>query len=297
MAKKYQYSLPFEDPGIQIRLEGLAAYFGEDYIYNGKPSPKRLVEAIAYGRLLVSEAQERRALNPQFHFLNWSSTRWQSLLVAVWVCLEASQYAVACELVSLLSLRDESDAIWREQIAYFRATDWFVRYELLQELIKSNQPFRLDYDNGSGVESHVIRHAFLEYSPHSGVTWIRAYSTNRRSRDTEPIRPLAHNYRFALDRIVTVEPTSGDKIEWLGSMTSIEVTFELPGFQQYLRHPYDLDVHVLSDGRRCIKRRVYDTPDLREDLARYLPNFEVRSPISIRSYFSRIAQQMHVQHL
>lgn len=291
MTKNYRYTLIFEDPEIQKRLEALALLLGKDYIYNNKPSAKRVVEAIATNKIPLKLEPTVRDTE------SWSSTRWQSLLVAVWVCLEANQYAAACELVSLLSARDESDSIWREQIAYFRATDWFARYELLQQFIKSNQPFCLDYDNGSGVESHVIRHAFIECLPQLGLTCIRAFSTSPRSPDSEPIESLAHNYRFAIDRIVSVQPMSGDKIEWLGSMTRVEVTFELPNFQQYLRHPYDLGEEVLSDGCRRIKRRVYDTSDLREDLARYLPNFEVLSPIPMRSYFSRIAQQMHIQHL
>lgn len=288
MTKKYRYTLPFEDPEIQNRLEALAADFGEDYIYNGKPSAKRLIEAIAYGKIPL-----RLDLFLQ-DTESWSSTRWQSLLVAVWVCLHTNQYAAACELVSLLSLRDESDSIWREQIAYFRSSEWFSRYELLHQFIESNQPFSIDYDNGSGVESHVIRHAFIERLPRLGLTRIRAFSTNRRSPDSEPLDSLAHNYTFFLDRILSVQPITGESIEWLGSIKSLEVTFELPSSPQlpYQRHPYDLDEEVLSDGRRRIKRLIYDTSDLREDLARYLPNFEVLSPTPMRSYFSRIALRM-----
>lgn len=289
MTKNYRYTLTFEDPEIQKRFEALALLLGKDYIYNGKPSPKRLVEAIALGKIPLK-------LEPMVRDTeSWSSTRWQSLLVAVWLCMTTNQYAAACELVSLLSIRDEPDSIWREQIAYFLSSDWFSRYKLLCQLIESNQPFSIDYDNGSGTESHVIRHAFIECLPRLGLTRIRAFSTNRRSADSEPIESLAHNYTFCLNRILSVQPTKSESIEWLGSIESVKVTFELPSFLPlpYQPHPYDLAQEVLSDGRRRIERLVYDTSDLLTDLAQYLPNFEIVSPAPLRSYFSRIALRMH----
>lgn len=295
MPNKYRYSLPFEDPDIRSRLEGLAACFGEDYIYNGKPSPKRLIEAIAYGKIPLQSGSD--GITPQSWVSTWSSIRWQSLLVAVWLCLQANQYAAASELVSILLLRDESDPLWREQIAYLRLTDWFVRYELLKQLIRSNQPFALDYHNGSFVESHVISHAFIDTELFFPLGLVRAVSTTRRLPDLEPVDCLAYNYRFSFDRILQVRSTD-QALKWLPSLESIEVTFELPHFScsAYQRHFSDLSETSLPDGRRCIKRRVYDTSELSEDLARYLPNLEILAPISIRSYFRRIGLRILQMH-
>jgi hypothetical protein len=294
MAKKYRYTLPFEDSGIQLRLEALAAHFGEDYIYNGKPSPKRLIEAIAYEKIPLGKTFEK--VTPQFWLSTWSSIRWQSLLVAVWLSLQTKHYATACELVSILLLRSDSDSFWREHIAYLRATDWFLRYELLQQFISSSQPFALDYHNGSLVESHVIRHAFID--PLFPLGLVRAFSASRRLPDIEPVDCLACNYRFRFDRILQVQPITDQDLKWLPSLESIEVSFELPNFScsAYQRHPSDLSETVLSDGRLRVKRRVYDTSELCEDLVRYLPNFEILSPISVRSYFRRIALRMLQMH-
>lgn len=158
-----------------------------------------------------------------------------------------------------------------------QAREWILK---CNSMIVATQPFSLTYKSPTEkVETFEVRWATIVHREKR--YFLEAWVTES---NPKAMPELSHNRSFRFDRIMSIEPASGN---WHSEgLDSIEVVFRLYGKLSiaYDRRDDDLEISALQDGSGTeVRRKITETFWFTRSILLYGGDAEVISPVSIRN--------------
>lgn len=248
--------------------------------WGDRPNISRLVEAIAQRDLLIGRN------------LDWARDRIQALLHAMHALIDAGQLPEARLLSELLLERSELTLPMRQDITQAFATTLPQWRQTLDQHIRTQQPFRLSYqDAAQRIWTFTIHHAqiTLHEQRHYLDCWCEQTDGN------QDLPALAHNWCLRLDRI-TDAAISPIALPWRSQLDQITVELHLlhglafaysakPTDQLNRWHPDQPQV-------RQVLRQTSSTFWLFREVLRYGADCIVISPDPVRDRFRQQVQAL-----
>ncbi|MEC4982865.1 MAG: WYL domain-containing protein [Oscillatoria sp. PMC 1068.18] len=258
------------------QLEALAIEFG--MLWGDKPNISKLVNAIARNHLQIVRNND------------WSTERIKVLETARKVFIDEGKMLEALEIGRLLSSRSELTNGFKKEIETFLDKPQPAWRQRIDDLIQSQQPFRLSYrDAGDRQFNYTVLFAKIE--PIEKRKYLVCCCEETEGNFDIP--ELCHNWTLRLDRIVeaAVIPLSQTWLE----LETIPVEFHLFGtlaFGYRGYKPGDIFLSELEGNppHRRVIRDIYSTFWLIREILPYGADCEIVAPKSVRSRF--IEQQL-----
>jgi predicted DNA-binding transcriptional regulator YafY len=241
--------------------------------WGDKPNISKLIEAIACRRFLVIPNSD------------WSSARIQALIAAQQLCIDAGKIAEAQTISELLISRSELTVPQRAELQQFLDQPPLPWREILDQQIRSQTPFRLNYyDAADRHFCFSVHHAQINLIEKRQYLqcWCAETANN------QDLPELAHNRTLRIDRIPDAAITPL-KAKWRSDLDTIAVEFHL--FQNlafaYTSKPHDMHNEFLPTDppRRRIVRRVANTFWFFREILPYGEDCELISPDQLRQKF------------
>lgn len=266
----------------KARLEALALEFG--LMWGDRPNVSKLLEAIARRELQVAPNN------------NWSSFRIEALNLAVKALLDSSKTDEAYEIAWMLSDRSELSIPFRGEIERFLNNPlppWRLE---MNNLIHSQQPFRLSYrDPTDRFWHYTILHGQNILIDNQQYLACRCEETV----ENQEIKELCHNWMLKLDRIIEAAVVPLDR-SWLSDLERVAVEFKLYDRQAfaYERQPEDSFVSQLTGDppSRQVIRSIFNTVYFFQEISRYWEDCVIVSPASVRDRFKEKVNALHQRY-
>lgn len=250
------------------RLSALAERF--DLRWGDKPSPSKLVAAIADGSLRIGEPSR------------FGLEEIKALIHAIKALYAGGDASSAKVLTSLaLSYQEQFGSLETEQIYKAMADGAFAWRDTIEQAINARQPFVILYRGNKDVSSHyVVKYAEIRQIFGNWYVDIRSDDAVSSSKDLPELRENRSLRLDKIDKIVsTILPIPWAEDGLQSIIVSMKFFDEDAAF--YERHPDDIDVSECVDDAvkyRMVRRKVTNSWWFIRDILRHGDNAVILSP-------------------